>query len=33
LAALDKASALKPEYPAWMVERQNNDRLAQARRD
>jgi diketogulonate reductase-like aldo/keto reductase len=27
LAALDQASALTPEYPAWMVERQNSDRL------
>jgi aryl-alcohol dehydrogenase-like predicted oxidoreductase len=27
LAALDKASALKPEYPAWMVEFQNRDRV------
>jgi aryl-alcohol dehydrogenase-like predicted oxidoreductase len=25
LRALDKASALRPEYPAWMIERQNND--------
>ncbi len=32
LAALDKASALKPEYPAWMVEWQNSDRLPGARR-
>ena len=32
LAALDKASALTPEYPAWMVERQNSDRVPGARR-
>jgi aryl-alcohol dehydrogenase-like predicted oxidoreductase len=32
LAALDKASALTPEYPAWMVERQNSDRLPPERR-
>lgn len=27
ILALDAASALKPEYPQWMVERQNSDRL------
>lgn len=27
LAALDKVSALKPEYPGWMLERQGGDRL------
>jgi aryl-alcohol dehydrogenase-like predicted oxidoreductase len=27
LAALDKVSALKPEYPAWMVARQNAGRI------
>lgn len=27
LAALDKVSALKPEYPGWMLERQGADRL------
>jgi aryl-alcohol dehydrogenase-like predicted oxidoreductase len=32
LAALDKVSALTPEYPAWMVERQNSDRLPPERR-
>ena len=26
VAALDAVSALPPEYPAWMVERQRNDR-------
>lgn len=26
LSALDKASALKPEYPGWMLERQGGDR-------
>ncbi|HEX7967842.1 MAG TPA: aldo/keto reductase [Stellaceae bacterium] len=32
LAALDKVSAPKPEYPQWMVERQNADRLPAAQR-
>ena len=27
LAALDKASLLPPEYPGWMVQRQNEDRV------
>jgi len=27
MAALDKVSALPPEYPAWMVERLSSDRL------
>ena len=27
LAVLDKASALKPEYPRWMIDRQHNERL------
>jgi aryl-alcohol dehydrogenase-like predicted oxidoreductase len=27
VAALDKASALKPEYPGWMLERQGGQRL------
>jgi aryl-alcohol dehydrogenase-like predicted oxidoreductase len=27
LAALEKASALKPEYPRWMVDRQNAERV------
>ena len=27
LAALDRVSALKPEYPGWMLERQGGDRL------
>jgi aryl-alcohol dehydrogenase-like predicted oxidoreductase len=27
LEALDKVSALKPEYPAWMVQRQNDGRV------
>ncbi|QRN94951.1 aldo/keto reductase [Archangium violaceum] len=27
LAALDKASTLPPEYPGWMVQRQNEDRI------
>jgi aryl-alcohol dehydrogenase-like predicted oxidoreductase len=27
LAALEKASALKPEYPRWMIDRQNAERL------
>jgi aryl-alcohol dehydrogenase-like predicted oxidoreductase len=26
LAALDKASALEPEYPRWMIDRQNAGR-------
>ena len=26
VAALDAVSALPPEYPAWMVERQSSDR-------
>lgn len=28
LAVLDKISALPPEYPGWMVDRQSSDRLA-----
>jgi aryl-alcohol dehydrogenase-like predicted oxidoreductase len=28
LAALDKVSALTPEYPGWMLERMSADRLA-----
>ena len=28
LAALDKVSALPPEYPGWMIERQNDGRLS-----
>jgi aryl-alcohol dehydrogenase-like predicted oxidoreductase len=28
LAALDKVSALTPEYPGWMLERLSADRLA-----
>jgi len=31
LATLDEASALKPEYPRWMVERQNAGRLPDMR--
>src|SRR5262249_36234601 len=31
LAALDQASALKPEYPRWMIDRQSANRLPQAR--
>jgi aryl-alcohol dehydrogenase-like predicted oxidoreductase len=27
VAALDKASALRPEYPGWMLERQGGQRL------
>jgi aryl-alcohol dehydrogenase-like predicted oxidoreductase len=30
LAALDKASALKPEYPRWMVDWQSSTRLPQS---
>ena len=30
VAALDKASALKPEYPGWMLERQAGAALADA---
>jgi aryl-alcohol dehydrogenase-like predicted oxidoreductase len=30
LAALDKASALKPEYPRWMIDRQNAERVPAA---
>jgi aryl-alcohol dehydrogenase-like predicted oxidoreductase len=30
LAALDKASALKPEYPRWMIDRQNAERIPAA---
>lgn len=29
LAILDRVSAIKPEYPAWMIERQSRDRLIQ----
>ena len=29
LAALEKASALSPEYPGWMVDRQNSARVPQ----
>jgi aryl-alcohol dehydrogenase-like predicted oxidoreductase len=29
LAALEKASALSPEYPSWMVDRQNSARVPQ----
>ena len=29
LAILEKASALRPEYPRWMVDRQNSARLPQ----
>ena len=29
LAALDTVSALRPEYPGWMIERQNTNRLPQ----
>ena len=32
LAALDKASALTPEYPRWMVDRQNEGRAPAPRR-
>ena len=28
LAALDRVSALPPEYPGWMLERQGSDRAA-----
>jgi aryl-alcohol dehydrogenase-like predicted oxidoreductase len=28
LAALDSVSALPPEYPGWMLERQGSDRAA-----
>jgi aryl-alcohol dehydrogenase-like predicted oxidoreductase len=28
MATLDKVSALPPEYPGWMVDRQSADRLA-----
>ncbi|HEY5208845.1 MAG TPA: aldo/keto reductase [Stellaceae bacterium] len=31
LAALDKASALKPEYPIWMFERQGQGRVPEAK--
>jgi aryl-alcohol dehydrogenase-like predicted oxidoreductase len=31
LAALDKASALAPEYPGWMLDRQNTGRVPQPR--
>jgi aryl-alcohol dehydrogenase-like predicted oxidoreductase len=31
LAALDKVSALKPEYPAWMLDRQNANRAPASR--
>jgi aryl-alcohol dehydrogenase-like predicted oxidoreductase len=30
LATLDKASALKPEYPRWMIDRQNAERVPAA---
>ena len=30
LAALDKATALAPEYPRWMLDRQNSARVPQA---
>jgi aryl-alcohol dehydrogenase-like predicted oxidoreductase len=30
LAALDTASALKPEYPRWMIDRQNAERIPAA---
>lgn len=29
LTILDRVSAIKPEYPAWMIERQSRDRLIQ----
>ena len=29
LAVFDKASALKPEYPRWMVDWQNSTRMPQ----
>jgi aryl-alcohol dehydrogenase-like predicted oxidoreductase len=29
LAALDRVSALPPEYPGWMIERQSGERVAQ----
>jgi diketogulonate reductase-like aldo/keto reductase len=29
LAALEKASALAPEYPRWMIDRQNSARVPQ----
>jgi diketogulonate reductase-like aldo/keto reductase len=29
LAILEKASALRPEYPRWMVDRQNSARVPQ----
>jgi len=31
LSALDRVSALPPEYPGWMIERQSADRLATVR--
>jgi aryl-alcohol dehydrogenase-like predicted oxidoreductase len=31
LAALDKATALAPEYPRWMVDRFNSGRVPQPR--
>ena len=31
LAALDRVSALPPEYPGWMLERQGARRVPQAR--
>ncbi len=32
LASLDRVSALRPEYPRWMIDRQNSERLPGARR-